>query len=117
MARRCSCPNDKPLAAGTRLVQPDLARTLHRIADQGAPGFYEGETAKLIADEMRRDGGIVTEQDLARYKPVWRDADANRPTAATRCSRCRRRHRAAWSVTETLNILENVPTRSRLRQR
>src|SRR5690349_15972290 len=52
-------PRGQPLAVGTRLKQPDLAKTLRRIADKGAAGFYSGETAKLIADEMKRDGGII----------------------------------------------------------
>ena len=65
-------PNGNPPAPGNRLVQADLARTLRRIAQDGARGFYEGETARLIVEEMRRGGGIITEEDLRRYHPVWR---------------------------------------------
>jgi gamma-glutamyltranspeptidase/glutathione hydrolase len=101
-------PNDKPLAAGTHLVQPDLARTLHRIADHGPAGFYTGETAKLIADEMRRDGGILTEQDLARYQPVWRDAIKSTYRGYTLLT-MPPSSSGGVVVTETLNILENVP--------
>jgi gamma-glutamyltranspeptidase / glutathione hydrolase len=54
---------------GETLRQPDLARTLERIRDQGRDGFYTGETARLLADEMRRNGGLITEEDLARYQP------------------------------------------------
>ncbi len=50
--------------------QPDLGRTLRRIQRQGRDGFYTGETARLIADFMRRNGGIITEADLANYQPV-----------------------------------------------
>lgn len=50
--------------------QPDLARTLKRIQRQGRDGFYLGETARLIADFMRRNGGIITEEDLAAYQAV-----------------------------------------------
>ena len=57
----------QPYAAGERLRQPDLARTLARIRDQGQDGFYRGETARLLAAEMRRGGGLITEADLARY--------------------------------------------------
>ena len=57
----------QPYAAGERLRQPDLARTLARIRDQGRDGFYRGETARLLATEMRRGGGLITEADLARY--------------------------------------------------
>jgi gamma-glutamyltranspeptidase/glutathione hydrolase len=58
--------------AGDTLVQPDLARTLKRIRDQGAAGFYEGETARLIVEEMKRGNGIVTYEDLKNYKAKWR---------------------------------------------
>ncbi len=48
--------------------QPDLARALERIRDQGRDGFYLGETARLIAKEMVRGRGMITEEDLARYE-------------------------------------------------
>ncbi|MES2522265.1 MAG: gamma-glutamyltransferase [Gemmatimonadota bacterium] len=57
----------QPYAAGERMVLPDLARTLGRIRDGGRDGFYKGETAKLIAAEMQRHGGLITEKDLAGY--------------------------------------------------
>jgi gamma-glutamyltranspeptidase/glutathione hydrolase len=57
---------------GSTLKQPDLARTLEAIRDHGRDGFYQGWVAKAIADEMRRDGGIITEADLAGYRPKWR---------------------------------------------
>jgi gamma-glutamyltranspeptidase / glutathione hydrolase len=58
---------------GDTLIQKDLANTLKRMRDNGAKGFYEGETAKLIAEEMRRGSGIITEDDLKNYKPVIRE--------------------------------------------
>jgi len=48
--------------------QPDLAATLRRIRDDGADGFYKGETARRIADFMRDNGGLITEEDLAVYE-------------------------------------------------
>jgi gamma-glutamyltranspeptidase/glutathione hydrolase len=57
-----------PYAAGERMSLPDLARTLGRIRDRGRDGFYTGETARLIAAEMQRGGGLITEQDLAQYQ-------------------------------------------------
>ncbi len=53
--------------------QPDLARTLERIAEQGADGFYKGETADLVVAQMRRSGGIITKDDLAGYRAIWRE--------------------------------------------
>lgn len=59
--------------AGDALRQPDLARTLERIRDRGPDGFYRGETADLLVDEMRRGGGLLTHEDLASYVSVWRE--------------------------------------------
>ncbi len=58
---------------GVRFRQPELARTLERIAEQGPDGFYRGETADLVVAHMERDGGLVGHQDLESYRPVWRD--------------------------------------------
>jgi len=58
---------------GTRFVQPDLARTLQLIADSGARVFYQGSIAELIVQEMARGGGLITRDDLARYRVKWRD--------------------------------------------
>ena len=58
---------------GDKLVQADLAKTLQRIQAQGRAGFYEGETARLLAEEMVRGKGIITEEDLKNYHSVWRD--------------------------------------------
>jgi gamma-glutamyltranspeptidase/glutathione hydrolase len=59
--------------AGDTLIQKDLAATLKRIRNQGARGFYEGETAKLIAEEMKRGGGIIDENDLKNYTAKFRE--------------------------------------------
>ena len=53
--------------------QPELARTLKRIALHGADDFYRGQTAKLIIDEMQRSGGLISIEDLHQYKALWRD--------------------------------------------
>jgi gamma-glutamyltranspeptidase/glutathione hydrolase len=53
--------------AGEIFAQPDLARTLSRIEAQGAKDFYEGETAKLLAQDMKDHGGLITVSDLAKY--------------------------------------------------
>ena len=57
-----------PYAPGDVLRQPDLARTLDRIATQGPRGFYDGETARLIEAEMKARGGLVTAADLRAYR-------------------------------------------------
>jgi gamma-glutamyltranspeptidase/glutathione hydrolase len=48
--------------------QPDLAATLNRIRKNGRNGFYNGKTARLIAEFMKKNGGLITEEDLARYE-------------------------------------------------
>lgn len=66
-------PGGRPVEPGARVVQADLARTLRRIAEKGPREFYEGETADLLVAEMQRGGGIITRQDLAAYRPIWRE--------------------------------------------
>jgi gamma-glutamyltranspeptidase / glutathione hydrolase len=57
---------------GDSVKLPDLALTLERIRDHGPRGFYEGETARLIVDEVERGRGFITLQDLKEYKAIWR---------------------------------------------
>jgi len=57
---------------GDTLVQSDLADTMHRIAANGRPGFYQGKTAKLIIGEMGRSGGLISFDDLKNYRVVER---------------------------------------------
>ena len=57
-----------PYEAGDILKQPDLARTLERIAARGPAGFYEGETAELVEKEMAAHGGLITRDDLRAYE-------------------------------------------------
>ena len=59
--------------AGETLVQADLAATLERIRDEGRDGFYSGATARLLAEEMERGGGWITEEDLALYEAKERE--------------------------------------------
>ena len=55
---------------GEILKQPDLAETLQRIAETNGQDFYEGETAKKVAEDMAAHGGFVTETDLKNYKAL-----------------------------------------------
>jgi gamma-glutamyltranspeptidase/glutathione hydrolase len=59
--------NGVPYETGDTLKQPDLARTLERIATEGPAGFYEGETAAAIENEMLAHGGLITRDDLKHY--------------------------------------------------
>jgi gamma-glutamyltranspeptidase / glutathione hydrolase len=96
--------------AGDRLVQKDLAKTLRRIAENGADGFYKGETADLLAAEMKADGGIITKEDLVSYKAkerapvhgVYRGCDVYAPPPPSS---------GGTTLVEMLNILENYDLR------
>ncbi|MDI3340621.1 MAG: gamma-glutamyltransferase [Sphaerobacter sp.] len=57
---------------GDRLVQADLARTLSIIAEKGVDELYRGEIARMIAADMARNGGLITEADLAAHRTVER---------------------------------------------
>ena len=62
-----------PWAAGERLALPTLAKTLERIAEHGAAGFYAGPVADALVAEMERGNGLITRADLADYSTQWRD--------------------------------------------
>jgi len=57
---------------GDSLIQVDLAVTLSRIRDFGKDGFYKGETADLIVQQMEESGGLINYQDLEDYEAIWR---------------------------------------------
>jgi gamma-glutamyltranspeptidase / glutathione hydrolase len=64
--------NPQGWKAGDTLVQTDLGKTLKLVRDNGEAGFYQGKTAELIVEEMKRGGGIITLDDLKNYKVKWR---------------------------------------------
>jgi gamma-glutamyltranspeptidase/glutathione hydrolase len=65
-------PDAQPVQLGQIWKNPDLGKVLRLIAARGPAGFYEGPTAKAIADEMKANGGLITLADLAGYKAKWR---------------------------------------------
>ena len=71
-SRRLFFPGGAPLPAGTLFRQPDLAATLSRIAREGPEAFHGGEIAARIVAFVRAHGGVLSEEDLAGYAPVWR---------------------------------------------
>ena len=70
-SRRLFHPGGKPLAPGDRFRQPELARTLEAIAQNGAPAFYEGDIARSLARACEAQGGILRAGDFAGYEPEW----------------------------------------------
>ena len=61
-------PDGSPMQPGNRLVQPDLARTLESLAEQGPDAFYKGSTADAVAAASLEGGGVLTAADLAAYR-------------------------------------------------
>jgi gamma-glutamyltranspeptidase / glutathione hydrolase len=65
-------PQGDRLVAGDRLVMSDLADTLELLAAGGANAFHRGSLARAVSDYVRGQGGTITREDLARYRPIWR---------------------------------------------
>ena len=65
-------PGGAPPPPGSLFKNPELARVLRRVADEGPAGFYEGPVAQRLADEMKDAGGLITRADLASYRAKWR---------------------------------------------
>ncbi len=94
-----------PLKVGERLRNPDMARTLARIAENGVDDFYTGGIAREIADDMSRNGGLLSAGDLAAVAPV----DAAPLWGSYRGHRVSTNNPPGGGIMliEMLNILEN----------
>ena len=70
-ARKIFTKNGTLYKKGELLVQPDLAKTLRAIAIT-PQSFYTGKIAQAIAADMKKNGGLITLEDLKNYTPIWR---------------------------------------------
>ena len=70
---RIYSPRGALLEAGERLEQPGLVGALEAIAAEGGRSFYAGTMARALLALMEERGGLVTDGDLAAYRPVWRE--------------------------------------------
>ncbi len=61
-------PNQQPYPVGYRLKQPNLAKTLRLIAQQGDRGFYSGAIAQAIVKESQAQGGLLSLADFQNYR-------------------------------------------------
>jgi gamma-glutamyltranspeptidase/glutathione hydrolase len=61
------------LAEEDLLRQPELARTLKQVAEDGAAFMYSGEWAKQFVAAVQREGGKITGEDLHAYRPTWEE--------------------------------------------
>lgn len=98
--------NGRPYDPGEKMIRRDLAKTYKKIARDGPETFYKGEIARLIAEDMEKNGGLITEEDMARY-----EAKIRRPVTGTY-----RGHKIVSSpppssggthVIQILNVVEN----------
>lgn len=64
---------DEPPPEGHIVRQPELGETLKAIAEQGAEVFYQGWIAQAIVETLKKEGGVITPEDLKNYKAVWRE--------------------------------------------
>jgi gamma-glutamyltranspeptidase/glutathione hydrolase len=72
-SRRVFLKDGRFFAEGEVFRQPELAATLARLQAHGPREFYEGQTARLIAADMKKNGGLMTEEDLRAYAPRERE--------------------------------------------
>ncbi|PZN01748.1 MAG: gamma-glutamyltransferase, partial [Bacillota bacterium] len=86
---------------------PDYARSLERIADDGPDTFYRGELGGQIADDFQRNGALITAEDLANYQPRWTDPVAIRFRDV--CIRSSPAPGGGVTVLQALKILEGYP--------
>ena len=84
-ARQVFTRNGAMYAAGDKLIQKDLAKTLQQIATN-PQSFYTGNIARAIASDMAKNGGLITLEDLKTYKPIWRTPVCGTFRAARICS-------------------------------
>ena len=63
---------DNPVKFNSLLIQKDLAKTLEKISNDGRNGFYQGDVARKIVADMKRNDGLITLDDLENYKSKWR---------------------------------------------
>lgn len=64
--------NEGKWQTGEKIILPELAKTLKLIRDQGRRGFYAGETAQAMLEEISSNNGIITQADFDAYQSVWR---------------------------------------------
>jgi gamma-glutamyltranspeptidase/glutathione hydrolase len=70
-AQRIYLPNGKPPAVGQMFQNPDLAKALRLVAENGADAFYKGEIARAIVSTSQSLGGTMAADDLADFAPEW----------------------------------------------
>jgi gamma-glutamyltranspeptidase / glutathione hydrolase len=117
VSKRIFLNDGKMLHAGEMLRQPELAATLQRIAKNGVAEFYQGETARVMVDDILHNGGIITLDDLAQYRPKVREVVHAQYQTGDRDDTAHRWEvltspppsSGGVAIIEALNILKTVP--------
>ncbi|NJO94548.1 MAG: gamma-glutamyltransferase [Hydrococcus sp. RM1_1_31] len=100
-----------PYQTGEILVQKDLAKSLRLIAKEGKKAFYQGEIADKMVSEMKDNNGLITKEDLTKYRSLIRQPVRgtyrgyqvySMPPASS----------GGVHLIQMLNILEKFPIRS-----
>jgi gamma-glutamyltranspeptidase/glutathione hydrolase len=98
----------EPYREGDLFTQPDLARTLEGINENGRDGFYKGKVAELLVEQVSSLGGYITLEDLEKYRPLERE-----PTTGSyrgyKVVSMPPPSSGGIALVELLNILENYP--------
>lgn len=71
--REIYMPNNSILRPGDLVIQRKLADVLTRLQEEGSKYFYHGDFARKFAEVMKKTGGLVTEEDFARYTPLFQE--------------------------------------------
>ena len=112
LSRRIFLNDGKMFKPGDTFRQQELAATLRRIARNGAPEFYSGETAHALVDDISRLGGLITRDDLAKYQPKVREvlrAKYENSGHAWEVLTSPPPSSGGVAVIEALNMLQSVP--------
>ncbi len=97
-------PGGALLGTGDPLVQPGLARALELVAAEGAGSLYTGSLAESLFGLMEERDGLVTREDLARYRPHWTEPVESEYLGLRVATRGGLAHLA-----ETLAVLPRIP--------
>jgi len=102
-------PDGRPPVPGTVFREPDLARTLRRLARDGARDFYDGELAAVFAGGLGERGGVITRDDLAAYGATW--GEPVRGTYRGHAVHTQPPMSQGWMLVQILSALDGVDLR------
>ncbi len=105
---RVFLPKDEVPAEGELLRQSELSETLKAIASQGGQVFYDGWIGQAIVETVKKEGGVLSLDDLKNYRPVWREPLIGQYRKRTVIA-MPPPSSGGVALIETLNVLEGYP--------